>query len=233
MPRPLVIAHRGASANRPENTLAAYALAVAQRADMIEIDLHTTRDAYIVIRHDETLAEMGPIGQASLAELRQVDVGQGERLPTLPEVLDAFGKQIPFNLEMKQSRQGRYAGMEQAALRCVEARGLLERTLFSSFFDPVLRTLRDLSPAARVALLISPRFPQGWADRARSLAAEALHPEASLVDAELVTAAHGEGLRVHPYTVDDSAEMERLLDLGVDGLFTNRPDRLRGIIDRR
>jgi len=233
MPRPRVIAHRGASAERPENTRTAYALAVEQGADMIEIDLHLTRDGHIVIRHDGALAGVGPIAQASLAAVRQVDAGQGERVPTLPEVLESFGEQIPFNLELKRGAQGPYVGMERAALRCVEALGLGEQTLFSSFYDPVLRTLRACSASARIALLISRRFPQGWSERARGLGAEALNPEVPLVDGELVARAHGEGLRVNPYTVEDPDEMERLLDLGVDGLFTNHPSRLRGIVDRR
>jgi len=231
MARPQVIAHRGASASRPENTLAAYALAVEQRADMIEIDLHTTRDGHIVIRHDEHLEGVGCLGEATLEQVRQVDAGQGQHVPTLTEVLDAFGEQISFNLELKQGGQGPYAGMEQAALRCVAAHGLQEGTLFSSFFDPILKTLRSLSATVRVALLLSRRFPQGWVARARSVGAEALNPAAPLVDGELVEAAHGEGLRVLPFTVDAPDEMRRMLDLGVDGIFTNYPERLRRIVD--
>ena len=144
---PLVIAHRGASGTLPENTLPAYELAALQRADMIEIDLHRTRDGETVVTHDEDLAGLGgrgEIAEATLAEIRALDAGNGERVPILDEVLDVFGARIPFNLELKRGRRAIYAGLERAALAAVESRGLLDRTLFSSFADPVLARLRAL-----------------------------------------------------------------------------------------
>jgi len=230
----LVIAHRGASGHRPENTLPAYELAVEQGADMIEIDLHRTRDGAIVVTHDEELAGIGgqgEIAQATLAEVRALDAGAGEPVPTLDEVLDGFAKRIPFNLELKRGKQADYPGLEQATLEAVNQRGLLPRMLFSSFYDPVLARLRTLSPEARVALLISRKFPQRAVERAKALGAEALNPEDSLVTAELVREAHAAGLAVYVFTVDEEAELRRFLDLGVDGIFTNHPDRLRAIVD--
>jgi glycerophosphoryl diester phosphodiesterase len=228
-----VIAHRGASGLRPENTLPAFALALEQGADMIETDLHRTRDGAVVVTHDEELAGLGGRGavdEATLAEVRALDAGGGERVPTLDEMLDAFGPRIAFNLELKRGVRGEHPGLEAAALAAVERRGLLEGTLFSSFYDPVLRRLRDLCAAARIGLLLSRRFPDGALARARALRAEALHPERALVDGELVRAAHGEGLAVYVFTVDAPDEMRRLLDLGADGLFTNYPDRLRAVL---
>jgi glycerophosphoryl diester phosphodiesterase len=103
--------------------------------------------------------------------------------------------------------------------------------LFSSFFDPVLARLRALSPEARVALLISRKFPHRAVERAKALDAEALNPEDSVVTAELVREAHGEGLAVYVFTVDEPVALQRFLDLGVDGIFTNFPERLRAIVD--
>jgi glycerophosphoryl diester phosphodiesterase len=232
--RPLVIAHRGASGHRPENTLPAYELAIAQGADMIEVDLHRTRDGAIVVTHDEApagLAGRREIAEATLDEVRALDAGGGERVPTLEEILDGFGERIPFNLEIKRARQHDYPGIEGATLEALAARGLLGRTLFSSFYDPVLQRLRDLAPEARIGLLISRRHPQRALERARALGAEALHPERPLVDAKLVADAHAAGLAVYVFTVDEPGEMERLLTLGVDGLFTNFPDRMRRLWD--
>jgi glycerophosphoryl diester phosphodiesterase len=232
----LVIAHRGASRARPENTLPAYALAVEQGADMIEIDLHLTRDGSVVVTHDEGLEGLGGSGEiadATEATVRALDAGGGERVPLLDEVLDRFGERVPFNLELKQSGRGPYTGLEALAWNAVVARGLAERTLFSSFYDTVLRGLRSLTGEARIGLLLSPRYPRGWQKRAAELGAEALHPERSMVDAKLVQEAHAEGLAVHVFTVDDRDEMARLLDLGVDGLFTNLPDRMRALVDER
>jgi glycerophosphoryl diester phosphodiesterase len=93
----------------------------------------------------------------------------------------------------------------------------------------VLQRLRELSPEARIGLLVSRRFPQRAVERARALGAEALHPERPLVTRELVEAAHGEGLAVYVFTVDDPEDMVRLLELGVDGIFTNFPDRMRAL----
>ncbi len=231
--RPLVIAHRGASGRRPENTLSAFALAVEQGADMIETDLHRTRDGAVVVTHDEDLAGLGgrgEVAEATLEQVRALDAGGGERVPVLDEVLDAFAARIPFNLELKKSRGGFYAELEELALDALRARGLVERTLFSSFYDPVLERLRRLEPRARLGLLISKRHPWEAVKRAVALGAEALHPEDVVVDAALVEQAHAAGLRVYVFTVDDPGEMRRLLDLGVDGLFTNHPDRLRRLV---
>jgi glycerophosphoryl diester phosphodiesterase len=231
--RPLVIAHRGASAYRPENTLPAFELAVSQRADMIETDLHRTRDGAVVITHDEDLAGLGGRGEiadATLDEVRALDAGRGERVPTLDELLDRFGAAIPWNLEIKRGTRAEYEGLEATAIEAVRARGIEAQTLFSSFYDPVLARLRALAPEARIGLLVSRRYPVRIVERARELGAEAIHPEAAIVDAALVESAHAAGLAVYVFTVDAAAEMQRLLALGVDGLFTNHPDRMRALV---
>ncbi len=231
--RPQVIAHRGASAYRPENTMAAYELAIEQAADMIEVDLHRTRDGAVVVAHDaglERIGGRGEIGEATLAEVRALDAGGGQRVPTLDELLDLVGPRIPLNLELKQGGRGAYPGLPAHVASAVRARGLEERTLYSSFYDPVLHELRRADPEARIALLISRRAPEGWLARARALGAEAVNPELPLVDRAFVERAHGEGLAVYVFTVDALEEMERLLALGVDGLFTNVPDRMRRLV---
>jgi glycerophosphoryl diester phosphodiesterase len=232
---PLVIAHRGASAYRPENTRSAYELAVAQGADMIEVDLHRTEDGAVVIAHDaelERIGGRGEIADASLAEVRALDAGGGEPVPTLDELLDGFGFRIALNLELKQGTRGPYAGLPEVALAAVRKRGLEARTLWSSFYDGVLHDLRRAGADARIALLLSRRSVHGWPERARALGAEAVNPELPLVDRPFVERAHAEGLAVYVFTVDPLPEMERLVALGVDGLFTNVPDRMRGLVGR-
>ena len=236
-PRPLVIAHRGASAYRPENTLGAYALAVEQRADMIEIDLHLTRDGCIVIAHDADLEHFGAEGEIvdrTLAEIKQLNAGHGRgevaRVPTLDEVLDEFGQLIPFNLEIKASRKGDYPGLEEATLAALDARGLNESILFSSFEDSVLARIRAAAPTARIAVLVDPRAPAGMLERAEKMGAESINPYFLLVNEKMINEAHAAGVCVYPYTVDDLDHMKRLIDLGVDGLFTNRPDQMRALV---
>jgi len=232
--RPLVIAHRGASADRPENTLAAFELAVEQRADMIELDLHLSRDDEIVVRHDPDLAGLGlrsELRATDLAQIQSLDAGGGEKVPTLDEVLDRFGAKIAFNLELKTGSEGAYPGLEAAALRAVDSRGLLASTLFSSFCDAVLGQLRALSPTARLAVLVERRRPHGALERARAVSAEALNPWFGLASAAFVDRAHADGYAVYPYTVDAIKDMRRCLAAGVDGLFTNHPGRLRELLD--
>jgi glycerophosphoryl diester phosphodiesterase len=243
--RPLVIGHRGAKAYLPENTLPAYALALEQGADMLEIDLHRSSDGEIPIRHDEGLEALGcdgGVGELSLTELRRLSDRDGAEaaaedalypgIPTLEQVLDAFGAQVPFNLEIKTRGSGAaYAGLQAEALRHVVDRGLLGETLFSSFSDEVLDELRRLEPSARLGVLVHPRHPERIFERAEAVGAEAVNPHFLLATKELVADAHSHGLAVYVYTVDDEAQMRRLLDIGVDGIFSNCPDVLRSVVD--
>jgi glycerophosphoryl diester phosphodiesterase len=240
MNRPLVIAHRGASGERPENTLSAYELAIAQSADMIEIDLHLSLDGVIMIHHDANLERLGASGAIrdhTAGELSRLNAAPGasleERIPTLLDVLDRFGERMEFNLEIKVGEDTAYEGIEEIALAAVVERGLLPRMLFSSFYDGVLRRMRALSSAARLALLVSPKAPVRIMQRAAAVSAEAINPEVRLVDAKMVAKAHDSGLAVYPYTEDDPAGMVRLLDAGVDGIITNHPARLRALLEDR
>ena len=230
-----VIAHRGASGHRPENTLPAYELAIEMRSDMIEIDLHKTKDGRIAITHDAELPGLGEIASHTLEELQSLDMGEGEKIPALDEVLDGFASRIPFNLELKWGTGGDYDGLEEQALEALRKRGLGDDILFSCFRRSVLARLRDLDPTARLALLISPRsssYPLDTAlEHAAALGCEGLNPHWSQVDERLVARAHGAGLAVSVYTVNEITAMRRMLELGVDGIFTNFPDRLRSLID--
>ena len=241
MTRPLVIAHRGSSGERPENTLPAFERAIEQSADMIETDLHLSSDGVVVIHHDaelERLGEEGEIRDRTASELAAMNAAPGvaiaEKMPTLLDILDGFGERMQFNLELKVGRDdAAYEGLEDVVVSAVEARGLMPRMLFSSFYDPVLARLRERSVSARIALLISPRAPVAIFERAARVSAEAINPDVRLVTRELVEQAHAEGLRVYPYTANESEEMERLLDCGVDGIITNHPARLHALLDRR
>jgi glycerophosphoryl diester phosphodiesterase len=230
----LVIAHRGASGHRPENTLPAYELAIEMHADMIEIDLHRTRDGEIVVAHGADLEGLGEIAEATASEVRALDAGGGAQVPMLDEVLDGFANRIPFNLEIKWGRAGDYQGLEAQTLAALRARQLGPDILFSSFRPSVLRRLREQDPEARLALLVSPQDPsysvEGALAKATELGCEALNPHWSQLNASMVPSAHAAGLAVNVYTVNEINEMRRMLDLGVDGVFTNFPDLLRALV---
>jgi glycerophosphoryl diester phosphodiesterase len=219
------IAHRGASKERPENTLAAFELAVTHSADMIETDLHLLRDGSVALYHDDDLRGR-PVGAHSLPELRALL----PNAPTLEETLDLFAARIDWNLELKAPRAGPYPGLEARTLEEVKKRGILERTLFSSFSDAVLKTLRALEPRARLGTLVSARFPEGILQRAASVSAEAVHLDLRLATAERIREAHAAGYQVNVWTVDSPNEQERLLQEGADGIFTNLPAQLRDLL---
>jgi glycerophosphoryl diester phosphodiesterase len=223
----LNIAHRGASKDAPENTLEAFSLAIEQKADMIETDLHLTRDGEIVLRHD---AEVGDseISCFTLGELREKLPG----LVTLSEAFDALGGKIPFNLEIKRGVDDYYTGLGRKALEEVCRRDLLEETLFSSFYDSILQRLLQREPSARTGLLISRRSAMSIEERADQLDVESVHPERSVATESLVDRLQIEGYKVHVFTVDDPEDQNRLIEWGVDGIFTNVPAQLRTLLDQ-
>jgi len=223
-----VIAHRGASADAPENTLQAFELAIEQGADMIETDLHLAADGSIPIWHDAHIQQQ-PIERLSLAEIRAL----APLVPTLQETLESCGARIPFNLELKAAASGLYAGLEERVLRIVREMSRLDRVLFSSFEIPVLRRLRELEPKARIGVLRSSRFmrPSAIEEHARRLSAEAVNPAVRRLERAHVERLQTLGFRVNVYTVDEPAEQRRLIDWNVDGIFTNRPAQLRSIVD--
>ncbi|HEY8514232.1 MAG TPA: glycerophosphodiester phosphodiesterase family protein [Candidatus Binatia bacterium] len=240
----LRIAHRGASAECPENTLAAFRRALELDAQMIECDLQLTADGHVVVFHDWTLERTsngsGVVRELTLAALRRLDVGAwrdrryaGERMPTLEETLELVLPRAQLNLELK-SRGSREAAqrLAQAAVGAVAARGALDRVVFSSF-DPVcVEAARSASDAARIGILWdAPPFDRAW-QLAAALGAVALHPRASTVTPALVREAHERGLAVYVWTVNALADMLRLAGYGVDGLMSDHPDRLREAVRR-
>jgi glycerophosphoryl diester phosphodiesterase len=219
----LNIAHRGASLDAAENTLEAFELAIGQGADMIETDLHLTRDGAVVLRHDSE-HEGDDIGGLTLAELRE----RLPQVPTLQEAMDAVEGRIPFNLELKRPPEGAYVGLETLVIDEVRRRSMVSDTLFSCFSTSVLRRIRELEPEARVALLVGTRGDIETC--ARRVDAEAVHLPLRLATPEGISGLQARDWRVHVYTVDDPGDQRRLIDWGVDGIFTNAPGRLASIL---
>jgi glycerophosphoryl diester phosphodiesterase len=240
--RVLNIAHQGASAAAPPNTLAAFHKALELGADGVEFDVHLSADGVPVVIHDFTVDATtdgsGRVADLTLAELRQLDAGAtfdpsfaGQRIPTLDEVLEAVGDRLLLNVELK-SVGLRDDGLEQAVIAQVERRGLDESVLLSSFNPFSLRRVKRIAPHVPVGLLYAPDLPlplrRAWL--AFVAPHEARHPEHTMVDASTVAWARRRGYRIHTWTVDDPDEMRRLIGLGVDGIITNLPDVLHTIL---
>ena len=238
----LNIAHRGASAVAPPNTLAAFSKAAELGADGIEFDVHLSADGVPVVIHDFTVDATtdghGRVAGLTVAQLKQLDAGSafdpafaGERIPTLEEVLRSVGDTLLLNVELK-SMDLRDTGLEQAVIAQVEQHGLSDRVLLSSFNPLSLRRAKKIAPQIPAGLLYAPDLPlplrHAWLSPL--VRHEARHPAHQMVDERYVAWAQRHGYRVNVWTVNDPDEMRRMLDLGVDGIITNVPDILRTII---
>jgi len=211
---PLIIAHRGASGTCPENTLVAFARAAALGAHMVELDAQLTRDGEVVVMHDWTLERTtdgaGRVCERPLGEIRRLDAGawfgpafRGTRVPTLAEVLAAVG--LPVNVELKPVGDD---GLEARAL----AVGALER-LRARAADASLAVLWDSGPVADAVA------------RAERVAARALHLRKDYVTPGALAAAAAARLPVRAWTVNERGEIDRLVAAGVEGIFTDFPER--------
>jgi glycerophosphoryl diester phosphodiesterase len=226
--RPLIIGHRGAAADAPENTLAAFTLALAQGADGVELDVQLCADGVPIIIHDTTVDRTcdgtGRVADLSLAELRLLTIDNVHPIPTLDDLFATFGRRTLYNVELKVLGRGGDA-LAAAVARAIAAHGVAEQVLISSFSPFTLRAARrHLPPGVPLALLRERR-----ATRAAHalLRAAADHPHHPLIDESLMAWARWRGLRVNAWTVDDPAEARRLLQLGVHGIITNRPGEIR------
>jgi len=216
----------------PENTLPSFEKALELGAEALEFDVTLTRDGEPIIIHDDTLDRTtngrGAVDSFSLEQLRELDAGSWKgvpaRLPTLDEVLGAFAHRALLNLEVKRSR--RRAELVDACAAAVAERGLLDRVVFSSFDHDALRLVRQLLPQARIGVLCELTRLEAAYRCADEIGAENLHPPALLVTAGLVRRAHERGLAVWTWTVNDPRRMARLCALGVDGIFSDFPDRV-------
>jgi glycerophosphoryl diester phosphodiesterase len=241
--RPLVLGHRGASADAPENTLAAFGLALEQGADGFELDVWRCGSGEVVVFHDEDARRVAGsalrIPRASLAELRRLDVGswrgerfRGERIPLLSEVLAAFPAAV-VNVEMKAARLGD-PRLAVAVARVLREQGATGRVVVSSFDHLLLAAFRLAAPGVALGLL----FEGGPAWEARAALAErllrppALHPQLGLVTPERARAWRARGRALHVWTVDDPADAERLCALGANAVITNGPRLVREAVRR-
>lgn len=226
---PLIISHRGASAIAPENTLAAFSLARELGADGIEFDVQLTADGQPIVIHDASVERttngFGEVAEMTLAQLKELDAGDGQTLPTLDEVFELLGASMLYNIELKGLSR-RENGLEAAVANRIRSHQLEVQTLISSF-NPwaVRRACRYMSENTLVALL---RVP-GWRRYTYLLAGShrADHPHYSMVNEAYMRWAKRRGYRVHVWTVDDSQVGRRLARLGVHAIITNRPDEMR------
>lgn len=203
----------------PENTLRSFVRAEREGMDVIEMDLHLSKDGALVVMHDaevdRTTDGSGAIGDHTLAELRELDAGQGERIPVFEEVVDAV--RAPLQAEIKDRAAAR------ALAEVISRRDLLGRVEVLSFHDEALAEIRTLLPTVRSALVAS-RYGLDVIDRARAVGAGALVLNIRRLTLELVERAHDAGLRVIGWTVNTPDHLRLARGLGLDGGTTDYPE---------
>ncbi len=242
LPRPVVFSHRGASAFAPENTLASFRLAADLGAPAVELDVKLTADNQVVVLHDPTLDRTtdghGPLAKMTLAQVKKLDAGaafaekyRGEPVPTLAEVFEAVGQQVYINVELTNYTtplDDLVARVAEVVHRCQ----MEERIIFSSFNPLNLIQAHRLLPEVPAGLLAT----EGRSGAlARSFVGnliphQALHPYLEDVNQKLVDQVHARGRRIHVWTVNPEAEMRRLFGSGVDGIFTDDPQKALGVL---
>ena len=229
--RPLIIGHRGASAEAPENTLAAFTLAQNQGADGIEFDVQLSADGWPVVIHDSQLERTtngrGAVQQFTVAELQKLDAGQGQPIPTLDEVFETVGPNFLYNVELKTAAL-RDTGLAAEVADRIQAHGVERQTVVSSFNPLAMRyARRHLTQSTWVAHL---SYKSAFKFKHSLIPVQAVHPYYRMVDADYMAWAKKHGWRVHVWTVDDPAEAQRLAGLGVHALITNKPKFIQGVL---
>lgn len=213
-----VIAHRGASAYELENTLAAFRAALSMEADGVELDVHVTADGVPVVHHDPTVASHA-IQHTLFDTLRAVRLGNGESVPSLEEALAELGPNIKVYVEVKALAEAH----DQAVLHTIASGPTPEHCQVHSFDHRIVRRLRQANPDLRCGVL-SCSYPLRPFVPLLDAGAGVLWQQESLVDEALVSEGHALGLQVFAWTPDHPERMRALLDMGVDGICTNRPD---------
>jgi glycerophosphoryl diester phosphodiesterase len=259
LPTPLVMGHRGCAGRLPENTLASFGAALADGATILETDVHLTRDGEPVLIHDHDVARVtegvGAVRELELHELEQLDAGyrfspdggrshpergRGHRIPTLRAALDAFPA-ARFNLELKED----LPDLVERTLQVIDAAAGARRTLLVAAEDGLMQRVRARVASSGVAVALG--ASAGEVARFLQAAAHGQAPEPGisalqipvefagrpLVTPELIAHAHRHGVQVHVWTINEPSEMQRLFDLGVDGIVSDFPARVAALIASR
>jgi glycerophosphoryl diester phosphodiesterase len=237
-----VIAHRGASAYYPENTIISFEAAIAMGADMVELDVQLSRDGEVVVFHDEKLSRCtngkGKVSDYTLVELKYLDAGswfgkeyKGAKIPTLEEVLRLCRDKIAVNIEIKtEAVTGKTRdGIEEKCLKIAGQNSMQEHIVFSSFDPRALKHLKEIDAAVATAVLFEKKhygakLPAQILD---SLSADAFNCSQDELSKKWLTNIKANKISVNIYTINDKKNMCRFLELGVNGIFTNKPDILK------
>ncbi len=253
----LVFAHRGGGGLHPENTLGAFEYSAKMGADVLELDVHATRDGALVVMHDgrveRTTEGRGKVSEMTLAAVKKLDAGyhfstdngqtfpfrsQNITVPTLEEIFDAL-PEMTYNIEPKQGTPS----IIKPLCDLIRARKMTEKVIVGSFRQAIIDEFRVTCP--KIATSASPSEAAKFLTLSKTGVSESDSPQMqalqipenlgalSVVTEDFVEDAHRKNLKVHVWTINETADMQRLIELGVDGIMTDYPDRLINLLGRR
>ena len=226
----LLIAHRGANKLAPENTIKSFQKAIQLKADYIEFDTHLSKDGEIVIMHDDdtsrTTGYKGKISEMTLEELKQLDCGEGERIPTLNELIDLAKGKIGLQLEIKAK------GQANKIVSLLKENNLTDTTIISSFDHDELLEVQKLDPKLKLAPLVIGVKKNTTIQEAIDNNFYAIHPLYRFVTQKFLQKAHENNIKVNVWTVDSKSKIKKLVYLGVDGIITNDLETANKVLKR-
>lgn len=237
LPRPLIIAHRGASRYAPENTLASFRLAVAQHADAVELDAKLTHDGRIVVMHDDTIDRTtgghGAVRKLDWAALKNLSAGgvPGDAetaIPLLEDVLQAVAPDVFVNIELTNYAD-RFDDLPYRVADLVSRLGMIDRIWVSSFNPIALRRFARRLPEVPAGFLVDPKRTWVYTVFRPFVPHAVVEPHLSQVSEQAIRHWHAQGKAVIVYTVDNADDMRRLFAWGVDGIFTDDPPLARQV----
>ena len=227
MPEMMNIAHRGASAYETDNSMASFQKAIEMGAEMLEMDVHLTKNRKVVVIHDDSIknatGKKGKISEMPFVDVQKLRLKDGQEIPTLKDVLERFKGQCQFNIEIKSLE------VALPSFDIVKKLDILDDVLFSCFNGLWLVGIKAKQEKARIAI-ISRDKKINLVQLATNLKAEAIHPEKKILTKELIENAQKEGLKINVWVVDKEPAMKKFIDMGVDGIITNKPDILSKLL---
>ena len=228
--RVLLIGHRGASKIAPENTLKAFQKAIDFKADYVEFDVHQSVEGELIVIHDpntfRSTGHKGSIKKMTLSEIKELDAGEGEQIPTLKELITLARGKIGLQLEIKAS------GLAQKIVNALQNADLIESTIISSFIHKELSEVQKIEPNAKLAPLLLGIRKNKTLQKAVDNNFGYIHPQYKLINKSFIDAAHEKHIKVNAWTVDARDDMEKLIDMGIDGIITNDIELANEVLNR-
>lgn len=226
--KPIVIGHRGAMGHETENTLASIQKALDLKVDMIEIDVFKIASGEIVVFHDDTVDRLtngkGPIEAYTFEALQQVTLIGNHHIPLLKQIIDLIDRKVPLNIELKGVDTAKE--VDNILQEYIEKGWTFNDFLISSFNWEELKIIRQLNTHIAIAVLIENDSPLEALPLAKELHAVAINPDYQFVNQKIANQIKAMGFKIYPWTVNEPKDIIQMKRMGVDGMFTNYPERV-------